>query len=149
MNEQDTQHKTNTIDGLQLGGARPGDVVVRPGLLSVKETIDKLEAFLKQQGITVYGRINQQQELEKVGLVLRPLEFLLFGNPKAGGLVMQENPLAAIALPLKVIAWEDADKKVWIGYYSGDGMATEFGISAKAAGPLHVGALIDKVFTTP
>jgi len=134
---------------MATSGVRPLDVVVQPSPFSVKESIDRLENFLKQQGVTVYARINQQQELDKVGLIIRPLEYLLFGNPRAGGPVMQENPVAAIALPLKVIAWEDANRKVWLGYYSGDGVATDFGLSAKVAGPLHIGGLIDKVFRAP
>jgi pimeloyl-ACP methyl ester carboxylesterase/uncharacterized protein (DUF302 family) len=127
------------------GGLHPADVVVKASPFSVKETIDRLQDFLKQQGVTIYARINQQTELDKVGLPLGPLEYLLFGNPRAGGPAMQENPVAAIALPLKVIAWEDGAKKVWVAYYSGDEVAEGFGLSAKAAGPLHVGVAVDKV----
>jgi len=127
------------------GGMHPADVVVKASPYPVKDTIDRLENFLKQQGVTIYARIDQQAELDKVGLPLGPLEYLLFGNPKGGGPVMQENPVAAIALPLKVIAWEDTGKKVWVAYYSGDGVAEEFGIPAKVAAPLHIGGMIDKV----
>jgi len=130
----------------QPAWVHPKDVVFKASPYSVKETIDRLQDFLKQQGVTIYARIDQQAELKKAGLSIRPLEFLLFGNPKAGGPVMQENPVAAIALPLKVIAWEDTDKKVWLGYYSGDGVAVDFGLSAGAAGPLRLAGLIEKVF---
>jgi len=122
----------------------PQDVIVKSSPYPVKETVDRLQDFLKQQGATIYARINQQKELEKVGLSLRPLEYLLFGNPKAGGPVMQENPLAAIALPLKVIAWEDADT-VWVAYYSGEAVAAAFGLSAGVAGVLRLDGLIGKV----
>jgi len=140
MNEQAS---VNAFPG--AGGGHPAEVVVRASPYSVKESIDRLQDFLRQQGVTIYARINQQNELEKVGLPLGPLEYLLFGNPMAGGPVMQENPVAAIALPLKVIAWEDANKKVWVGYYSGDAVAASFGISVRAAGPLHLDGLIGKV----
>lgn len=130
----------------QPAWVHPKDVVFKACPYSVKEAIDRLQNFLQQQGVTIYARINQQEELRKAGLTLGPLEYLLFGNPKAGGLVMQENPVAAIALPLKVIAWEDADKKVWLAFYSGDGVAADFGISVKGAGPLHLAGLIEKVF---
>lgn len=126
-------------------GIRPVDVVVRSSPFSVKESIDRLEEFLQQLGVTIYARIDQQSELDKVGLKLGPLEYLLFGNPRAGGPVMQENPVAAIALPLKVIAWEDADKKVWVAYYSGDAVAAGFGLSAAVADPLHLEGLIGMV----
>ncbi|HEY4111963.1 alpha/beta fold hydrolase [Puia sp.] len=128
------------------GGVHPADVVVRASPYSVKESISRLQDFLKQQGVTIYARIDQQRELARVGLPVGALEYLLFGNPKGGGPVMQENPVAAIALPLKVIAWEDAAKKVWVAYYSGDSVAASFGISARAAAPLHIDGLIDKLF---
>jgi uncharacterized protein (DUF302 family) len=125
----------------------PKDVIVQPSIYPVKESIDRLQDFLQQQGVTVYARIDQQKELDKEGLVLRPLEYLLFGKPKAGGPMMQENPVAAIALPLKVIAWEDEDKKVWVAYYSGDAVAAAFGLSAAVSGPLHLDGLIGKVLS--
>jgi uncharacterized protein (DUF302 family) len=124
----------------------PTDVIVKSSPFGAKETIDRIQGFLRQHGATIYVRVDQQKEMERVGLTSGPLEYLLFGNPKAGGLVMQENPVAAIALPLKVIAWEDTDKKGWVAFYSGDGVAADFGISAKAAGPLHLAGMIDAVF---
>jgi len=126
-------------------GNHPADVVVRSSAYPVKESMDRLEDFLKHYGVTIYARIDQQRELDKAGLKLGPLEYLLFGNPKAGGPVMQANPVAAIALPLKVIAWEDADKKVWVAYYSGAAVAAAFGIPAAIAAPLDLDGPIGKV----
>src|SRR5215469_638685 len=98
----------------------PDDMVLRKSPFAVKESVDRLQDFLVHHGATIYARIDQQAELAKAGLSLKPLEFLLFGNPGAGGPVMQENPLAALALPLKVIVLQDADDEVWIAWYSGE-----------------------------
>lgn len=83
---------------------------------SVKETMDKLEAGFRSKGITIYGRIDQEAEAKKEGLALRPMELLIFGNPRAGVPLMQKEPLSALDLPLKVLAWEDSDGKVWASY---------------------------------
>ncbi|HEY2580817.1 MAG TPA: DUF302 domain-containing protein [Mucilaginibacter sp.] len=91
-------------------------VIIHPSPFSVKDTIDRLEAFLRQHGATIYARINQQAELEKAGQNISPLEFIMFGNPKAGGPILIENPVAALDLPLKIIAWEDNQKKVFLAY---------------------------------
>jgi uncharacterized protein (DUF302 family) len=91
-------------------------VVINPSPYDVKETINRLETFLKQHGATIYARIDQNIELQKVGLNIPPLEFILFGNPKAGGPIMIENPVAALDLPLKVVAWEDDEKEVFTAY---------------------------------
>jgi len=69
-------------------GSEPAGVTVHASGYSVKESISRIGDFLKQQGVTIYARIDQQSEVEKNGGKLAPLEFLLFGNPKAGGPVM-------------------------------------------------------------
>ena len=43
-------------------------------------------------------------------------ELLIFGNPALGTPVMQADPLAGLYLPLKVLAYEDADGAVWLAY---------------------------------
>src|ERR1700757_689773 len=98
----------------------PSGVIIRPGVQTVRETVDRISSFLQQHGVTIYARINQQDELRKSGLNIGPLEYLLFGNPKAGGPVMIENPMAALDLPLKIIAWEDDRGKVWLAYNDAD-----------------------------
>lgn len=86
-------------------------VITLPSPYPVKETIDLLVAFIQQHGATLYARIDQQKELQNIGQNIRPLEFILFGNPKAGGPIMAENPIAALDLPLKIITWEDDQAK--------------------------------------
>jgi uncharacterized protein (DUF302 family) len=94
------------------------DIVSLPSKYSVKETIDQLEKAFVGKGITIYARVDQQAEAEKAGLQLKPLEILLFGNPKAGIPLMQHEPLSALDLPLKVVAWEGMKKEVWLSYNS-------------------------------
>ncbi len=91
-------------------------IISQPSPYAVPETIDRLAAVLQAKGITIFARIDQQDEAEKVGLSLRPTQLLLFGNPKAGTLLMVAEPTIALDLPLKVLAWEAADGKVWLSY---------------------------------
>ncbi len=91
-------------------------ITTRLSPYSVKETIDKLQALIELNGATIYARIDQQAELKKAGLIIKPLEFLLFGNPAVGGKLILENPVVALDLPLKIIAWEDEKNKIWLGY---------------------------------
>ncbi|HEY9847661.1 MAG TPA: DUF302 domain-containing protein [Candidatus Caenarcaniphilales bacterium] len=96
---------------------------------SVPETIDRLEAILQAKNITVFARIDQQAEAEKVGLSLRPTQLLLFGSPKAGTPLMVAEPLIALDLPLKVLAWEAADSKVWLSYNDPNYLKQRFSLS--------------------
>ncbi|HEY9620964.1 MAG TPA: DUF302 domain-containing protein [Crinalium sp.] len=91
-------------------------IITSPAPYSVTETIDRLVAILQAKGITIFARIDQQAEAEKVGLSLRPTQLLLFGNPQAGTPLMVAEPAIALDLPLKILAWEAADGKVWLSY---------------------------------
>lgn len=120
----------------------PKGVITKPSLYSVKETIDRLQAFLQQHGATIYARIDQQAELQKVGQNILPLEFIMFGNPKAGGPIMIENPVAALDLPLKVIAWEDDQQNVYIAYNDGLYIEERYSLKHRENSPLNLDNLI-------
>lgn len=107
-----------------------------PSKFAVKETIDRLEDALRSKGITIYGRIDQQAEARKAGFEIRALELLLFGNPKAGIPLMQQEPLSGLDLPLKVLAWEGEDGKVWLSYNDFSCLQSRFGLPQE---------LIDKI----
>lgn len=93
-----------------------------PGLIqlpshhSVAATLDRLEARLKQHGVLVFARIDFSGDAGRAGLTMRPEQMLIFGNPKAGTPLMLAAPAAGIDLPVKVLAWEAADGKVWAAY---------------------------------
>jgi len=121
---------------------QPNGVIVQPSPYSVKETIDRLEAFFRQHGATIYARIDQQAELQKTGQNIAPLEFLLFGNPKAGGPIMLENPIAALDLPLKIIAWEDDQRQVNIAFNEAAYIEERYSLIHNPTSPLNLSPLI-------
>jgi uncharacterized protein (DUF302 family) len=54
---------------------------------------------------------------------------LLFGNPEAGTPLMVAQPTIALDLPLKILAWEAADGKVWLSYNDPDYLKQRFSLS--------------------
>jgi uncharacterized protein (DUF302 family) len=50
---------------------------------SVKATIDRLDAALRDAGVHVFARIDHAAGAESVGMPLRPTELLILGNPRA------------------------------------------------------------------
>jgi uncharacterized protein (DUF302 family) len=103
-------------------------IISQPSPYSVPKTIDRLEAILQAKGITIFARIDQQAEAEKVGLSLRPTQLLLFGNPQAGTPLMVAEPTIALDLPLKILAWEAADNRVWLSYNDADYLKQRFSL---------------------
>jgi len=87
---------------------------------AVPETVKRLESALLAKNLTVFARVDHSGEAEKVGLKMRPTQLIIFGSPKAGTPLMVASPTLAIDLPLKALAWEDGDGKVWVSYNSPD-----------------------------
>lgn len=83
---------------------------------SVPETLKRLESILQAKGVNVFALVDHSGEAAKVGLKMHPTQLIIFGSPKAGTPLMVASPTLAIDLPLKALAWEDADGKVWISY---------------------------------
>jgi len=112
---------------------------------SVPETLKRLESLLLANNVSVFARVDHSGEAEKVGLKMRPTHLLIFGSPKVGTPVMVASPTVAIDLPLKALAWEDADGKVWLSYNSPDYLEQRHDIPVdlvkNIAGP---GALLEK-----
>jgi len=106
------------------------DITTLPGLSSVSQTMDAVEKALTGHGIFIYARIDQEAEAVKVGLTLNPMKLLIFGNPRGGILLMNANPLCGLDLPLKVLAWQDNDKKIWLSYNSFSYLQKRFDLPA-------------------
>jgi uncharacterized protein (DUF302 family) len=112
-----------TIDGL----------TTVPSAHSAKVTIDRLEAEIKARGMTVFARIDHAAGATEVGMALRPTELLIFGNARGGTPLMQAAQTSGIDLPLKALAFEDADGKVWLAYNEPNWIAKRHGAPGVAA----------------
>jgi uncharacterized protein (DUF302 family) len=116
-----------------------------PSRYSVPETLVRLEAILKQKGLTIFARVDHSGEAAKVGMEMRPTHLVIFGSPKGGTPLMVAAPSLAIDLPLKALAWQDAAGKVWLSYNSPEYLQQRHGIPADLLKNIAgVGALIQK-----
>ena len=107
------------------------DMIQKPSPHSVEVTIDKLAAAVEGAGAKVFARIDHAAGAKAVDLDLRPTQMLMFGNPKLGTPALQAAQSAGVALPLRAVAWQDADGKVWLGYEDPKAL-TELGVPADA-----------------
>ena len=84
--------------------------------VSARETLDRLLGALATRKLTVFSRVDHAAGAASAGLPLRPTEVVVFGNPKGGTALMQDQQSAGIDLPLKALVWEDANGKAWLTY---------------------------------
>ncbi len=85
---------------------------------SVLETMGRLERIVLSKGLRIMARIDHSGDAAKVGLIMPPTELLIFGNPVSGTPLMVASPTLAIDLPLKALAWQDVEGRVWLSYNS-------------------------------
>ena len=136
---------TLTVVPLLAGTAHADDTLLtKPSKYSVPETIDRIEKAVMAKGMQIFARIDHGGEAKKAGLVMRPTELLIFGNPKGGTALMIARPTAPIDLPMKALAWEDADGKVWLTFNSPELLQKRHGIPVEIASSLTpVGAVLE------
>ena len=113
----------------------PGIVQI-PSQHNVVDTIDRLERLLKERGIIVFARIDFSGDAARAGLTMRAEQMLIFGNPKAGTPLMQSAPVAGLDLPIKALAWEDANGKTWLAYNAPDYVVRRHGLAPSLAANL-------------
>jgi uncharacterized protein (DUF302 family) len=87
-----------------------------PSPYPVAETLAKLKATIAAKGLTLFAHIDHAQGARDAELQMQEAQVLIFGHAKAGTPLMVASPLLALDLPLKILVWEDADKKVWASY---------------------------------
>ncbi len=105
---------------LALGMAAPAfaaDLVRISSPHSVSDTVDRLAAAVEGAGATVVARVNHAKAAAGVDLELRPVEMLMFGNPKLGTPAMQADPASGLDLPLRVVVYEGEDGSVTLAYH--------------------------------
>lgn len=95
---------------------------------SVAETMSRIEQTLKKMGIPVFAKFDHGKNAEEVGLKLLPNQVIVFGSPKVGTKLMQDNPSISIELPLKIAVWEDKNGSVWAAFPQMKVMAAEYGM---------------------
>ena len=100
----------------------------------VPGTIDRLASTVTSRGMTVFARIDHAAGAAQVGMELRPTQLLIFGSPAGGTPLMQDRQTTGIDLPLKALAWEDADGAVWLTYVDPGWLARRHGLGAASAG---------------
>ncbi|HEX3328658.1 MAG TPA: DUF302 domain-containing protein [Gaiellales bacterium] len=108
----------------------------------VSETVDRLAAAAEAAGLRVFARVDHAAGAAEAGMHLRPTELILVGNPRGGTPLMQDGQTAGIDLPLRALAWEDADGQAWVTTNDTAWIAARHGLgeaSAAAAAAVSAG----------
>jgi uncharacterized protein (DUF302 family) len=118
--------------------------VVKTSPHSVPVTVAKLSSAIEGAGASVAAVVDHAAGAKKAGMELPPTTLVIFGNPKLGTPLMQENRQVGIDLPMRVLVWQDGDTSR-IGYVTPEAMASRFGIAADHASIRKMTGALDKL----
>lgn len=121
------------------------DIVHKISPHSVSITMDRLQAAVEGAGATVFARVDHAGGAASVDLELRPTELLIFGNPKLGTPAMLDNQTAGLDLPLRVLAYADAEGIVHVTYHAPASFAQTHGLPANAKYLMMMTGALDKL----
>jgi uncharacterized protein (DUF302 family) len=85
-----------------------------------KDTAARFVAAVEAQGMNVFARIDHAAAAHAIGLELGHTEVMIFGNSRAGSLLMQVAQTMGIDLPLRAVVWQDERHRTWLSYNDPD-----------------------------
>ena len=84
---------------------------------SVDECVSSIVKIIeKKEVLGLFSIIDHKKNAIQVGLNLPDTKLIVFGNPRAGTLLMQADSSMAYELPLKILVRKTKDKKVLVSY---------------------------------
>lgn len=92
------------------------DLITKHSTHPFAETLDRLEAAAKENGLIVFARLDHAAAAKSVGLTMPPATVLVVGNPRSGTPLFLQHPTMAIDLPLKMLVWHDGTGEVYVSY---------------------------------
>ena len=145
--------KTGWIAAAAVFAAAPAlaqDIETKEATGTVAEVTDRLEQAVEGAGATVFARIDHAEGARSVEMELPEAQLLVFGNPRLGTPAMQENILAGLMLPIRVLVYDD-DGQTVIAWQEVEEMMDELDINddAEFVGQMEdaIGKLTDAAAT--
>lgn len=105
------------------------DIILKNSNKSVDATINKLQNIVNKKGFTVFAVVDHQAGATKVRMKLAPSKQIIFGNPKMGTTYMLENMEVGLDLPIRILVFQDENKKTKIAYRDADWLNAEHNLS--------------------
>ena len=103
-------------------------VVTKQAHGEFRQAVQTLVKGIEAKNLTLFATINHSAGAEDAGLSLRPTTLLVFGSPKAGTPLMQQNQLLGLELPLKLLIWQNEAGKVMVSYTQPAWTVQRFGL---------------------
>jgi uncharacterized protein (DUF302 family) len=117
-------------------------MIVTRSSSSYVEATRALVAAIEQRGLTVFARIDHAAGAREVGMELADEEVVVFGSPRSGTPLMQDDPRIGIELPLRMLIWREGEQ-VLIGHNDPRELGSAYDVGAHAQTLEQMAALLE------
>lgn len=101
------------------------DIIVKQSNCSVDETVQNIRNILRAKGLSIFATINHGGNAKSIGMNLNESKMIVFGNPKLGTALMQQDMRIGLDLPLRILVYTDVDGTTKMAYRDGSWLANK------------------------
>ena len=102
--------------------------IIKDSNNSVTETADKLVGIIENAPPKLFARIDHAAGAKSIDLELQDATLIIFGAPQIGTPIMQQNIMAGLDLPIRVLIWDDKGQTK-IGYLDSAALKARYSIN--------------------
>lgn len=133
-NDDNVSEQTNTPNVLGMDYTK--------SIASFEETYTALrDALNANENISIVAEVDHSANADSVGEALDPTRIIFFGNPNLGTPLMQQNQLAGLDLPQKIIVYQNGDNEVFVGFNNTEYLSNRHALDGVVTLPTIQGAL--------
>jgi uncharacterized protein (DUF302 family) len=122
------------------------EVITHRGIFGFAETMAALIAGIERRGLTVFALVDHGGGAREAGLELENEQVILFGNPRTGTPLMQDDRRIGIELPLRILVWQKG-AEVCIGYRDPRELSSTYDVRAHEATHDQMAKLLEELAT--
>jgi uncharacterized protein (DUF302 family) len=101
--------------------------IIKDSNHSVSDTADKLVKIIEGAPPKLFARIDHAAGAKSVDMELADSTLIIFGAPQIGTPIMQQNIMAGLDLPIRVLIWDD-NGQTKIGYLDPEALKARYAI---------------------
>lgn len=95
------------------------DIIVKESCVDVSTTANNIKKIVSKKNLSVFAIINHSGNAKMVDMKLNESKMVIFGNPRLGTSLMQQDMKVGLDLPLRILVYKDTDGKVKMAYRDG------------------------------
>lgn len=126
-----------------MSNATSNTMIIKESPYSVTKTMDRFEAIVKKKELSVFARIDHLKNATSVDMTMDEAQVLIFGNPKAGTVLMKKDIRVALDLPMRVAVYQ-LKGKVYLTYHNPQAFSANYDVAGVPVLP-KLEAALDKL----